>query len=272
MRSDDQFNSHLQVLDSTFSTGDDGIVFASGNTNANKVPSLGLPLSDVVVDNCTIESKSSAIKFEAIDFGGCDHGPLENMVISNIVIRNSSRGIGFQQRNGHGDIRNISFSNLDIQTVYPTGTNWWGSGEPIWITNVGETRAEGARGKLGTIADISFTGVTAVAENGVLISGIGRAIGPITFTNFSLEIAVIGNATCRKGRPGAPSGCTDYRPGSGPEVVLGNTSGIRVEGVLTFGLDFDPASNPRASTAFPGAMPPHPIRMTRSRLPHDEWC
>ena len=74
---DFESGSRVQILDSVFSTGDDGIVFASGNTNPNRVPSPGLPLRDVEVRNCTISSKSSAIKWEAIDFGGCDHGPLE---------------------------------------------------------------------------------------------------------------------------------------------------------------------------------------------------
>ena len=27
-----------------------------------------------------------------------------------------------------------------------------------------------------------------------------------------MEIAVLGNCTCRKGYPGSPSGCVDYRP------------------------------------------------------------
>ena len=52
------------MLDSYFKTGDDGIVFASGNTNANRISSPGLPLTNVLVQNCSISSKSSAIKWE----------------------------------------------------------------------------------------------------------------------------------------------------------------------------------------------------------------
>jgi polygalacturonase len=52
----------IRVLDSVFSTGDDGIVFASGNTNQNRFSSPGLPLSNVIVRNCSIVSKSCAIK------------------------------------------------------------------------------------------------------------------------------------------------------------------------------------------------------------------
>ena len=120
------------VLHSYFRTGDDCIVFASGNTNANRVSSPGLPLRDITIRNCTLSSKSSAIKWEAIDFGRCDHANISNVLIEDIHIFNSSRGIGFQQMNGKGDFCNATIRRAHIETVYPTGTNWWGSGEPIW--------------------------------------------------------------------------------------------------------------------------------------------
>jgi hypothetical protein len=47
-------NCH-QVLDSHFKTGDDGIVFASGNTNPNRIPSPGLSLTDVLVVSNLLE-------------------------------------------------------------------------------------------------------------------------------------------------------------------------------------------------------------------------
>ena len=89
----------------------------------------------------------------------------------------------------------------------------------------------------------------------MLLSGVGRPIGPLAFRNLSVQIAVLGNCTCRKGYPGAPSGCVDYRPlncqsaGSGaycPEaasfngVVLQPTAGIRLEGAGT--VDFEGVS------------------------------
>ena len=200
---DFESGERIRVLDSTFITGDDGIVFASGNTNPNRVSSPGLPVRDVIVQNVTISSKSCAIKWEQIDFGKCNHGNLEDMVVNDVRIFNSSRGIGFQQRNGVGDIRNISISNVEISTRYPIGTNWWGSAEPIWLTNVPTTIAEGAPGQLGTLANISFSNISIVSENGILLSGIGRPIGPIGFENVSLTLVDnLGNTTCRKGHPG----------------------------------------------------------------------
>ena len=253
---DFESGSRIRVLDSYFRTGDDCIVFASGNTNANRVSSPGLPLRDVIVRNCTLSSKSSAIKWEAIDFGGCDHGAIADVLIEDIVIFNASRGIGFQQRNGRGDFVNVTIRRAQIETVYPTGTNWWGSGEPIWITNIPEAKKEGEPRNLGTIRDVTIEDVTIRAENGVLLSGVGRPIGPITFRNMSVSIAVLGNCSCRKGRPGPPAGCVDYRPlscqsaGSGaycPQAAKFNgvvlpqlTAGIRLEGAGA--VEFDGVS------------------------------
>ena len=250
---DFESGSRIRVLDSIFSTGDDGIVFASGNTNANRVSSPGLPLTDVVVRNCTLSSKSSAIKWEAIDFGGCDHGDLADFVIEDVRIHNSSRGLGFQLRNGRGNFRNITVRRATVETLYPTGTNWWGSGEAIWVTDIPSAKKEGEPGNLGTIENLRFEDVVILSENGVLLSGVGRPIGPISFSNVSVTVAVVGNATCRKGYPGPPAGCVDYRPincqkgGSSqycPEfrsdggVLLPQlTVGIRTEGAGT--VDFD---------------------------------
>lgn len=86
----------------------------------------------------------------------------------------------------------------------------------------------------------------------MLLSGVGRPVGPLVLRNVSIEIAVLGNATCRKGYAGPPAGCVDYRPldcqaaGSGrycPDtpssgVVLPQlTSGIRLEGAGTVHLE-----------------------------------
>ena len=153
-------------------------------------------MKDVLVKNCTISSKSCAIKWEQIDFGKCDHGNLQDMVVDGLTIFNSSRGVGFQQRNGKGDMFNISVTNSVIGTRYPIGTNWWGSAEPIWISNVPSHPAEGAAGVLGTIKDVTFSNISIVSENGILLSGIGRAIGPIVMQNVSLTLVDnLGNTT-----------------------------------------------------------------------------
>jgi hypothetical protein len=71
-------------------------------------------------------------------------------------------------RNGKGNFNNITVRRVQIETMYPTGTNWWGSGEPIWVTNIPSHEFEGAPGSLGTIANVSFEDVAIESENGVL--------------------------------------------------------------------------------------------------------
>ena len=122
----------------------------------------------------------------------------------------------------------------------------WGA---YLVTNIPSNKKEGEPGNLGTIRDVHFEDISIRAENGVLLAGVGRPIGPIAFKNVSVEIAVLGNCTCRKGFPGTPAGCVDYRPlncqraGSGvycPQAAAFNgvvlpeqTAGIRMEGAGT---------------------------------------
>ena len=71
----------------------------------------------------------------------------------------------------------------------------------------------------GRVADVSFDGLSMRSENGILLSGLTRPIGPISFANVHLEIAVLANCTCSKGdntmQP-FQTGCRDYRPLSLP--------------------------------------------------------
>ena len=103
-------------------------------------------------------------------------------------------------RNGRGDMYNITIRRVKISTLYPIGTNWWGSGtnilnvdswflildswflilnswflildswflildswiigEPIWLTNIPSSKSEGEPGALGKIKDIYFEVIT----------------------------------------------------------------------------------------------------------------
>ena len=223
--------SDIVLEDSNIETGDDGIVFTSGFTNEQRFPytpdAPPPPCERAYVRNVSIVSHSSAIKFEAIF--AANHSTVRDLRFENITARRSARGIGFQQRTGAGDIRNITFRGLSLQTEYPTGGNWWGSGEPLWLTNVAESDAPSALG--GTITDVSFEDVDMVAENGVLLSGRTHALGPLRFRNVTLRVARLANCSCAKGDPARPpSGCRDYRPSPEPQVVYGNTSGFTLEG------------------------------------------
>ena len=241
--------SAVTLLDSEFDVGDDAIVLSSGNTNPQRIPfhpQPPPPTARVVGRRLVLRSTSSAIKFEAIF--APNHSAISNVSFEEIAIRRSSRGIGFQQRTGGGDITDIRFRDVTIVTAYPTGASWWGSGEPIWITNVAESDGGAGVGAalMGRIANVSFDHVRMQSENGVLLSGLTRPIGPITFANTRLQIALIGNCSCSKGDTAVHpfhTGCHDYRPltrpssdppGASPPrrapVVYGITSGFMLEG------------------------------------------
>lgn len=237
---DFESTSDIYVADSSFDVGDDGLVFSSGNTNPQRVPFLPQPpppTKNVIVRRLRLRSHSSAIKFEAIF--ARNHSNVENMQFEDITIWNSSRGIGFQQRTGSGTIRNITFKNINIQTLFPTGSNWWGSGEPIWMTTIPETEAHDAL--TGSIEDISFAHIVAVGENSVLLSSLAKPMANIRFTNVSLTISKLGNCTCAKGNKSLPvGGCRDYRPLSSKSkksVTYSNISAVVLEGEGSVVLD-----------------------------------
>jgi polygalacturonase len=107
------YNITIQYLN--ISTGDDGIVFVSGNTNTLHSPwpeeiSSYTPLHHVIIQYCEIQSKSGALKFEAIFQQ--EHGDIYDIIIQHNMIRKSNRGLGFQQRTGSGNIYNVLFHNI----------------------------------------------------------------------------------------------------------------------------------------------------------------
>lgn len=197
--------NNITLANLNISTGDDGIVFVSGNTNNMNHPwpeqAPYTPLSGVVVRDCEVQSHSGALKFEAIFQK--DHGDIYNVTIENVRVRSSNRGIGFQQRTGSGAWYNINIRNVSIETLFIAGTNWWGAGEAIYISSI----PEGSHvTDLGGIRDVTFFDVTARSENAALISSRDQVIGKvsdITFRNVHFTIAKIGEVS----RP-----IHDYRP------------------------------------------------------------
>ena len=194
--------------------------FDSGNCNDLRTPFTPQPppaTYNATLRNLTISSHSSAIKFEQIFQQ--NHSAMRDMLFEDIRITNSSRGIGFQQRTGAGDISNITFRRISIETRYPMGNNWWGSGEPIWLTNVNEgTPHDPPFSPLGgSMSHIFFEDVEMRGENAVLLSGLTHGIGPVHFTNISLTIGVYGNVSCAKGNTSLKdAGCKDYRSAETP--------------------------------------------------------
>lgn len=166
-------NYTLDALD--IDVGDDGVVFAAGNTNDlnhawPEAAGAYTPLRRVRVSNVRVRSRSSALKFEAIFQAA--HGRVDDVDIRDVdVLQGTNRGLGFQQRTG-GDATaalwsNVRVTNVRVHTSFGRGTNWWGAGEPLWISSVPES---GTSTPLGGIRNVTIANFTARGANAALIS------------------------------------------------------------------------------------------------------
>ena len=159
------FESCANVLVSNWTsfTGDDGIVFGSGNCNDMKSPwpePIGhyTPTTNVTIDGAVISAYSSAIKWEGIF--QVEHGDVTGVTVRNVLIHDSARGIGFQQRTGRGVWANVSFTNVTVLRTHGIiGGNWWGYGEAVWITSIPEGGPASNATRLGGIHNVSFNNV-----------------------------------------------------------------------------------------------------------------
>ena len=130
------------------------------------------------------------------------------------------------------------------------------------MTNVAERPEAGLL--RGTIRDVVFRDVTAVGENGILLSGRSARLRNISFDNVSMTVATIGNCTCAKGNLSLPrTGCRDYRPRSPDPVSYGPTSGILLEGEGDVRFD-------NVRVRFEGTPQPYWAGCLK-RLPRDAW-
>lgn len=133
---------------------------------------------DVAVANCTLESRSAALRV------GFDDGETRNCTFDNLVTRNSNRGIGIFVR-GEGSVENILFSNIIMENRLFTG-HWWGKAEPIHVSAI-PFRASGA--KLGHIKDVRFRNIIATADTGIVVHGSEESrIQGLVFDGVKLKI------------------------------------------------------------------------------------
>ena len=172
--------SNVQVSDCDIRTGDDCLVFTgySHHFNLPGFEELRHVSENITVTNCTLISRSSAIRI-----GGFDQNTMRNYTFSNLTIDNSNRGIGLFVRD-EGSIEYCTFANIIIHTRLHTG-DWWGNGEPIHLSAVRLT--PGVR--LGKIHDVKFQNIICRSEAGIILYGTSESvIQHITFDNVSLQI------------------------------------------------------------------------------------
>jgi len=172
--------SNVRISDCDIRTGDDCIVL-TGYDHHFDLPGynyLAHPSENITVTNCTLQSRSAAIRI-----GGFDQNPMRNYVFTNIIITNSNRGIGIFARD-RGSIENLLFSNVIIETRLHTG-DWWGQGDPIHLSAVRLVKDIVP----GGIRNVVFRDVVCRGEAGILVYGTEESIiQGVTFENLTLAI------------------------------------------------------------------------------------
>jgi polygalacturonase len=180
---------NVRVANCHIDTADDGIVLK----NTPNFASYGRS-ENITVTGCTIASRSCALK---LDEAYAPPG-IRNVVFDACVIYRSNRGLCIQSRD-EGDIENILFSNITIETRLQPG-KWWGAGEPIHISNLPRNKDT----KLGHVRQIRFSNILCQGENGVYFRGDAtQSLEDIVLDNVRVEVAKTGDQ---------PGGFYDDRP------------------------------------------------------------
>ncbi len=147
---------NARVANCHIDTADDGIVLK----NTPNFAAYGRS-ENITVTGCTIRSRSAGLKVDEI------YAPpgIRNVVFDACVVYGSNRGLCIQGRD-EGDIENVLFSNITVQTELQP-SKWWGAGEVIYVSN--RPRHPGT--KLGCLRHIRFSDILCKGETGVYIHG-----------------------------------------------------------------------------------------------------
>jgi hypothetical protein len=131
-----------------------------------------------VVSDCLLSSRSAGVR---IGYGDND---MRNGVFQNLVLQDCNRGIGLFAHD-LGSIENIRFNNIVMQTRLYAG-RWWGAGEPVHVSSIPQKSGV----PCGQVRDISFEGISATCEAGVLIfADEPGKLENLRFTDVQLRIA-----------------------------------------------------------------------------------
>ena len=148
---------------------------------------------DIVVTNCTMSSRSCAIKI-----GSENMDSIYNVLFDNCIITGSNRGLGIQNRD-EGTVTDIVFSNIQLDCRLWSDV-WWGKAEPIYVTSY--PRANGnhkdanwrfpkgqIEGRCGEVSRIYFNNITALSENGCFVGGdVPDKVKDIYFNNVRVRL------------------------------------------------------------------------------------
>jgi len=220
-------SGNVRISDCDLRCGDDAVCVtgfgSAGFRDGDGEPQHGHPADpceNVVVSNCVLSSRSSAVRV------GHGAAGVRNCLFQNLVIHDSNRGLGVFVRDG-GSVENVLFCNVAIVTRLMAG-NWWGRGEPIHVSAI---RRDGAEGPLGTVRNVRFSNVVARAESGIVLYGTPESeLQDLLLDNVQLTVvpgehadAVGGNFDLRPATPMEKAVFRHHIPGIYAQHVSGLT-------------------------------------------------
>jgi hypothetical protein len=180
---DPDSSRHVTISHCYIDVADDGICLKAHDRER--------PLQHVTVTHCTIRSRSHAIKF-----GSDTNANMSHVLFQNITIRDSNSGVALQQR-GPGNISNVTFRGVRVAATRYDNPRWWGNGE--WLCITSEPRRRGDA--VGRADDLVFENVTAVSENGGLVSGRAHGVTNLTMKHIRITIKAFSNYSDGSGPP-----------------------------------------------------------------------
>lgn len=203
-------STNVRISDCHIQSGDDCICLK----NRREFEAYG-PCCNIVVNNCTMTSRSCAIKI-----GSENMDSIDTVLFNNCVITGSNRGIGIQNRD-EGTVSNVFFTNMIVDCRLWSDV-WWGKSEPIYVTSypraVGNHKDAGWRfpkgateGRCGEVSNVWFRNVKCLTENGVFVGGdTPQKVNHIYFDNVDIEFRKVSEY---------PGGTYDKRPCVGEGFV-----------------------------------------------------
>lgn len=208
---------NVRISDCYIESGDDCICLK----NRREYADFG-KCENITVSNCTMTSRSCAIKI-----GSENMDTIRQVLFNNCIIKNSNRGVGIQHRD-EGLVEDIIFSNMIIEGRLFSDV-WWGKAEPIYITAYRRAAInhkdanwrfpKGAtEGRVGQVRNITFSNIKCTSENGIYVSG----ESPDKISNIIFDgVDILLNKTTAH-----PGGIYDRRPANVDGFVKGSTSGF----------------------------------------------
>lgn len=189
---------HVYISNCFISAADDCVCLKT----TRKPAGLQQPCRYVVVSNCTLRSKSCAIKL-----GTESHDDIEDVLITNCVVYESNRGIGLVSRDG-GNFRRLVFSNITLDCTLGQPCHW-GKADPIYLS----VRPRDPAVVPGKIEDVQFNHLQIRAEGAVnMHTEVTGALRDISL--HAIEFQQLGSS-------GAEQGCYDVRPPCNPARPTG---------------------------------------------------